>query len=201
MAARSFVEAAEGVPLDQADLLARCLAGDRSAQRSFYERYAPFVLRTARRLGMPPEEAEDVAQEVFTIAFHKLDQFSQGEISTWLYRICSRRVHHHHQARRVRQTFARLIGASPAPELPQSQDRAVFLRDAERRMSEILSRMNAKKREVFVLFEIEELSGEAIAERVGCPLDTVWSRLFHARREFARIGRSRDLLERTRSGT
>jgi RNA polymerase sigma-70 factor (ECF subfamily) len=201
MTLRSFVALDEGVPLEQADLLVRCLAGDRTAQRSFYERYARFVLRTARRLGTPPEETEDVAQEVFTVAFRKMGQFHGGELSTWLYRICSHRVHHHHRARRVRQTFARLFGDAPQAEETQSQERAAARRDAERRVSEILALMSAKKREVFVLFEIEGLSGEAIAERVGCPPDTVWSRLFHARREFARIGRARELLERSRSGT
>ena len=71
----------------------------------------------------------------------------------------------------------------------------------ERQFSEILARMAPKKREVLVLFEIEGLSGEAIAERVGCPLDTVWSRLYHARREFARLARSDAQRERVRSGT
>ena len=49
--------------------------------------------------------------------------------------------------------------------------------------------MKPKHREVFVLFEVEGIPGEEIAERMGCPLNTVWTRLFHARKEFARIGR------------
>jgi RNA polymerase sigma-70 factor (ECF subfamily) len=187
-------------PLEQADLVAGCLGGDRAAQRGFYERYARFVLRTARRLGTPPDEVEDVVQEVFSVAFRKLGEFKQGALSTWLYRICSNRVQHRHRARRIRDAFNRVFHRSVAWEAAlEDPERGAARADAERMVSEILSRMSPKKREVFVLFEIEGLSGEAIAERVGCPLDTVWSRLYHARREFGRIGRARDALERVRS--
>jgi RNA polymerase sigma-70 factor (ECF subfamily) len=204
MASRSVVAIDEGVSLEQADLLARCVRGDRAAQRGFYERYARFVLRTARRLGTPPEEIEDVAQEVFTVAFRKMDQFREGQLSTWLYRICCNRVQTHHRARRVRLAFARLFrirSAGASVDDSGGQERELSRREAERQFSEILARMAPKKREVLILFEIEGLSGEAIADRVGCPLDTVWSRLFHARREFSRLARGRALRERARSGT
>jgi RNA polymerase sigma-70 factor (ECF subfamily) len=200
MASRSLAAVDEGVPLEQADLLERCLRGERGAQRAFYDRHVRFVLRTARRLGTPPEEIEDVAQEVFSVAFRKLGQFQSGKVSTWLYQICSHRVQHHHSARRLRQTIARVFGASPIRGALGGQERATEQLDAERRVSEILARMSPKKREVLVLFEFEGLPGEAIAERVGCPLDTVWTRLYHARREFARIGRAYALAEKARSG-
>jgi RNA polymerase sigma-70 factor (ECF subfamily) len=184
------------LPLEQADLVAGCLSGDRTAQRGLYERYARFILRTARRLGTPSDEVEDVVQEVFSIAFRKLGEFRQGALSTWLYRICSNRVQHRHRARRIRDAFNRVFGRSAAWTLdPVDPERGATRADAERMVSEILARMSPKKREVFVLFEIEGLTGEAIAERVGCPLDTVWSRLYHARREFGRIGRARRALE------
>ena len=38
---------------------------------------------------------------------------------------------------------------------------------------------------MFVLYELEGLQGEEIARALGCPLKTVWTRLFHARRAFA----------------
>jgi RNA polymerase sigma-70 factor (ECF subfamily) len=48
-----------------------------------------------------------------------------------------------------------------------------------------LNRLGEKKRTVFVLFELEELSGEEIAALINCPVKTVWSRLASARIEFA----------------
>jgi RNA polymerase sigma-70 factor, ECF subfamily len=192
---RTAVEDEDGLP-DVAGLVVRCRSGDRAAQRALYERYVVFVVRTARRFGTPADELEDVAQEVFSVAFRKLDRFQVGELSSWLYQICHREVQHRHRARRFRQTFARLFGAGPPPAEIEGQERAVARHEAERRVGEILAAMNSKKREVFVLFEIEGLSGEAIAARIGRPIDTVWTRLFHARREFTRIARARDFLQR-----
>jgi RNA polymerase sigma-70 factor (ECF subfamily) len=189
---------AQALP-DDADLFARCRDGDPAAQRAFYDRYARFILRTARRLGIPPEEIEDVTQEVFSIAFRKLDRFQGGQITTWLYRICSNRVQHHHSSRRVRQALARLFGAGVAQSEPAAQERVTERHEAERAVSAILARMSAKKREVLVMFEFEGLPGDVIAERVGCPEETVWTRLYHARREFARLARSQAFVERARS--
>jgi RNA polymerase sigma-70 factor (ECF subfamily) len=183
-------------PGDLDDLLARCRSGEPAAQRKLYDRYVVFVARTARRLGTPPEELQDVTQEVFSVVFRKLDRFQHGDAASWIYRICQREVQHRHRARRIRRAFARIFGAGPAPSEIEGQERVALRHEAERRVGEILAAMSAKKREVFVLFEIEGLSGEEIAERIGCPLDTVWSRLFHARLEFTKIARARDFLQR-----
>jgi RNA polymerase sigma-70 factor (ECF subfamily) len=178
------------------DLIVRCRLGEPAAQRELYDRYAVFVARAARRLGTPPEELEDVAQEVFWVVFRKLGQFRRGDAASWIYRICQREVQHRHRSRRIRRALARIFGAGTAPAEIEGQERVALRHEAERRVGEILAAMSAKKREVFVLFEIEGLSGEAIAERIGCPLDTVWTRLFHARREFTKIARARDFLQR-----
>jgi RNA polymerase sigma-70 factor (ECF subfamily) len=177
-------------------LLARCRAGDRAAWRGLYAMHFSFVVRTARSLGTPPSEVEDVAQEVFTLAFRKLDAFTHGQLATWLYRICANVVTDHHRKRRVRQAFSALFGEQAEPVStspgPEGQVQAA---QAQAQVGQILARMSPKKREVFVLFEIEGCTGEEIAERVGCPVDTVWTRLFHARKEFARIGQKQGLLE------
>jgi RNA polymerase sigma-70 factor (ECF subfamily) len=179
---------------DQKGLIERCIAGDPAAHRAFYDRYAGFVLRTARRLGIEQDEVEDVAQEVFSVAFSRLHTFKTGELTTWLYRICSNRVTDRHRRRGIRRTLAHLLGGDSSQQHPAAQERDLERNEAERMVSEILSRMSAKKRDVFVLFEIEGLPGDQIAARLGCPVDTVWTRLFHARREFERIGRARRLL-------
>ena len=62
-------------------------------------------------------------------------------------------------------------------------------KSAESAVERVLERMSPKKREVFALFELEGLSGEAIAERLACPINTVWTRLHHARAEFVTVAR------------
>ena len=51
----------------------------------------------------------------------------------------------------------------------------------------ILGKIREERRTTFVLFEIEGLSGEEIARIQSVPLNTVWTRLYHARRDFAAL--------------
>jgi RNA polymerase sigma-70 factor, ECF subfamily len=178
------------------ELVARCKGGDGAAWRALYVAHFAYVSRLARNLGTPPAEIEDVIQEVFTVAFRKLGDFTHGQLTTWLYRITANVVTDHHRKRRVRAAFASVFGPRSEEVAPQlGADRQLEQAQARAQVGRILEKMSPKKREVFVLFEIEGLPGEAIAERVGCPVETVWTRLFHARKEFARLGARAQVLE------
>jgi RNA polymerase sigma-70 factor (ECF subfamily) len=154
-------------------------------------------MANARRLGLPAHEAEDVAQEVFTTTYGELDRIEGSSLPAWLFRLTSNRVHDRFRRRRVREAFARLFGTREVADETTRPDRIALRHDAERRVATILSRMSQKKRDVFVLFELQELSGEEIAEQLQIPVDTVWTRLHHARIEFAKVGRSLELFDGT----
>jgi RNA polymerase sigma-70 factor (ECF subfamily) len=171
-----------------ARVLERCRARDEAAWKELYDANFDFVYRVARRLGTPAGEAEDVVHDVFMIVYDKLDSFQEGRLTTWLYRIAANVVSDRHRKRRVREAFASLkfwIGATPEP----GPERIAEQRSASRAVDRVLARMAPKKREVFALFELEGLSGEEIAERLGCKVNTVWTRLHHARKEFVEIAR------------
>jgi len=178
------------VSADEHRLVCAAQDGDDSAFRALYEAHFDLVFRSCRRLGLPDADAEDATQETFVVAARKLRTFSEGKLSTWLYRIAANLVSARHRRRRVREALTALWGGHEEPPSP-SPERVYESREAARRVGEVLSRMAPKKREVFALFELEGLSGEEIAERVGCKVDTVWTRLWHARRDFERIARKR----------
>ena len=185
------------VEVPEDEWVARCRKGDRSAFRALYDLHFAKVHRTARVLGTPASELEDVTQEVFTTAFQKLNLFAGGHFGHWLHRICANVVNDRHRKRRVRDAFRSLFGG--APELEQDKSpgpEAKTLRaESEAQVAFILTRMKPKHREVFALFELEGLSGEEISARVGCPVGTEWTRLHHARADFVRIGRKRGYVE------
>jgi RNA polymerase sigma-70 factor, ECF subfamily len=168
-------------------LVERCRVRDESAWRELYDANFDFVHRVAYRLGTPPSELDDVVQDVFTIAYRRLDQFESGRFSTWLYRICANVVSSRHRHRRVRRMFAAWLPWVASPEPGEEPDRALERGDAERSVQLVLERMSPKKREVLVLFELEALPAREIAERLGCPENTVFTRLHHARREFKEL--------------
>lgn len=179
---------------DDLELARRCRAGQGSAWRALYDAHHGFVFRVARRLGTPADETEDVVHEVFIVILRRIDQFHEGRLQTWIYRITANVVSHRHRKRRTRRALTEMVermglASPPTPEAVSSA--ASDARAVER----ILERLSPKKRAVFALFELEGLSGEEIAEREGCPLNTVWSRLRHARDDFSRIGSKMGLLE------
>jgi len=184
----------EAEPSDEHRLVRAAQGGDQAAFRALYDAHFDLVYRTCRRLGLPDADAEDAAQETFIVAARKLDRFSEGKLSTWLYRIAANLVSARHRRRRVREALTALWRRPEEPVAP-SAERSYEAREAARRVGEILATMAPKKREVFALFELEGLTGEEIAERVGCKVETVWTRLWHARRDFERIARKRGLLE------
>ncbi len=171
-----------------ADVLARCQLGEPLAWKELYAAHFEFVYRSAWRLGARADEIEDVCQEVFVVVFRKLSSFSDGRLTTWLYRIVANIVADRHRRSRRRETLFGLWGGDTATRAESAQpDRELEGKEAKAFVDDVLRRMADKKREVFVLFEIEGLPGEEIALRLGCKLDTVWSRLFYARRDFEKI--------------
>jgi RNA polymerase sigma-70 factor (ECF subfamily) len=63
-------------------------------------------------------------------------------------------------------------------------EEAIETREKRNKLQTILLQMSEKRRVVFTLFEVEGYSGEEIADILDVPLNTVWTRLYHARKEF-----------------
>jgi len=176
------------------NIIQACQNGNKVAWKNFYEAQFDFVYRMTRRLGTPNSETEDVVHDVFIVAFRKINDFKSGNIQSWLYRITAHVVSDRHRKRRVRDAFKKLkvwfgVRSTLTPE------RAAQRSSAARAVSEILQHMSDKKREVFSMFEIEGISGENIATRLDIPLNTVWTRLHHARKDFLKIAKRLDYLD------
>ena len=171
---------------DQA-LVERVRNGDALAWRSLYERYAQPVFRFVSALGVPPEEREDAAQDVFVAVYRGLKGFrGEAQLSTWIYRIAARHASHLGRRRRMRSFLSLLPWHETDPEpQPDPVERASELR----LLGRLLDKLSPKKRMVLVLFEIEGLGVNEIANVMGCPPNTVWSRLRHARAELVRAAR------------
>jgi RNA polymerase sigma-70 factor (ECF subfamily) len=117
------------------------------------------------------------------VAWAWLDTFAEGRFSTWLYRIVANVVSARLRKRRVRDVFDGLFGRGPADAT--SVEGQLEARQALGRVERVLRRLSREKREAFALHEIEGLTHEQIAEPTGARVETVRTRLFYARKEFA----------------
>jgi RNA polymerase sigma-70 factor (ECF subfamily) len=153
-----------------------------------HERHGEFVWRTLHRMGVRPPHVEDVYQEVFLVVHRRLRTFAgQCAITTWLYEICFRvaagyRRKAHFRREELVSDWSELELSSQAP----SPERQLATARQAKQLERILDAMPLEYRVVFVMFEIEGMSSEQIAETVGAPLGTVYSRLYRARKRFAR---------------
>ena len=139
----------------------------------------PYLWRAALALGVPPSDAEDVCQEVMLVVHEKLAEFDGRSIKSFLYGICLRVTSDYRRSARVRRE--RPTEAPPDAEFPATQPDEVDARRAETRLKRALDALEPDRREVFVLFEIEQLTLREIAEATETPLQTVYSRLQGAR--------------------
>jgi len=149
--------------------------------RELYLENVDFVWRSLRRLGVPEPDVADSAQEVFLVAFRRMDQFEgRARWTTWLYRICFRVA----SERRRRAHVRREIPCEQAALellLPPTRDEHAELEV----LDALLDAMDLEQRAVFTLFELEGFTGPEIAELLDVPLPTVYSRLRLARADFA----------------
>lgn len=147
-----------------------------------YDRHAAMVFRALRAFGVADASLDDAVQDVFLVVHRRLAEFEgRSALTTWLYGI-ARRVAADHRRRRPLGT-----GPMPTLDLPDrgpAPDQALARQEAARTVMEILDAMEPEKREVFALMELEQLSAPAVAELLGVPLNTVYSRLRLARVRF-----------------
>jgi len=161
-----------------------------------YVRWFHEVSRWARAFGGLDADLDDLTQEVFLVVRRKLPEFDGKNLSGWLYRIAQRTVRDYRRRAWFRRLLPRknddVIERETATLKPGPAE-LFERREAERMLTQILDRMNETRRASFILFEIEGYSGEEIAALEGVPINTVWTRLHHARKEFATlIARARE---------
>jgi len=153
--------------------------------REIYDEHFRFVWRSLRRLGVSESEAPDAVQDVFLVVHKKVGEFEgRSKMTTWLFGICMRVA-----AARRRAPHARREVSDDGSQLEASDDQADPCVRAERRqglelLEDVLSRIPLEQRAVFVMFELDGMSGDDIAELLEIPTGTVHSRLRLAREAF-----------------
>jgi RNA polymerase sigma-70 factor (ECF subfamily) len=163
---------------------------------NIYGQWFHEVYRWVRAFGGLDADLDDLAQEVFIVVRRKLPEFDGGNLAGWLYRIAQRTVRDYRRRAWIRRLLVKQqIHVAEEDWLPKPLTPAELLerREAELLLIDILNKMTATRRTAFILFEIEGYSGEEIAELEGVPINTVWTRLHYARKEFSSlIARARE---------
>jgi RNA polymerase sigma-70 factor (ECF subfamily) len=155
------------------------------AFRDLYQAHFNFVWCALRRLGVREDDALDLTQMVFVTAYRKLSGFEgRSQLRTWLFGICRRTASAYRRSARVHWEVATDATAMDAYPEPDHGSRTHS--GARERAEGLLNSLPEAQRIVFVLFELDGMSGPEIAELLGISLGTVRSRLRLARALFER---------------
>ncbi len=139
-----------------------------------------FIWRLLRRFGAT--DAEDATQQVFTIAWKKLEQMQPGKERAFLVGIAVRVAADARKARSRRRESIE----EPPEVVATTPDASELLEQRHQRelLDRILADLTPDLREAFVLAEVEELSAREVSELLGIPAGTAASRLRRAREAF-----------------
>jgi RNA polymerase sigma-70 factor, ECF subfamily len=180
--------APEALPPSDQVLLNRIAAGDKRAMDLLFRRHSVPVYRFAARIVKDPTLAEDIVSEVFFEAWRHAEAFAgRSRVLTWLLGIARHKSLSALRARSKSPPRADLLMPLAAGDPPEStldhQDRRKVLRAC-------LERLPLAHREVIDLVYYHEMSIAEAAEILAAPVNTVKSRMFHARRNLAEVLRS-----------
>ena len=168
------------------ELMTRLRAGDSAAMTELLRRYGPSLNRLVGRLTGWSADSDDILQEVFLVAWQKAGQFQgTGSLEGWLRRLAVNRCKNHRRARNAFQRLTKRVARWSAQATggdPPDGGEIAELRFA-------MMRLKSADRAVLVLYYLEELSGDEVADLLGVRVESVHMRLHRAR------ARLRDILQ------
>lgn len=168
---------------------------DRRAFEALFDHFAPRLNGYLQRLGLERGEAEDMAQEVMAVLWHKANLFdpAKSSLSTWLYRVArNRRID---AARRERTRVLDPQEPMLLPAEPEPVDDEIDSRQRDERVRVALASLPEEQLELVRMAFFLGLSHSQIAEQADLPLGTVKSRIRLAFQRMRRILEADDLID------
>jgi RNA polymerase sigma-70 factor, ECF subfamily len=152
---------------------------------AIYAQHAQFLWRSLSRAGVADDDLPDSLQEVLLVVHRRLGSFDGScRLTTWLFGICLRVAATTRRTRRRRREDPMDVDTERKLVERRDPEELALARDARRRLNVALDRLDPEKRAVLVMFELEGLACGEIAELLGVPKGTVFSRLANARQLF-----------------
>lgn len=174
------------------EIVDRCVRGDRGAFDVLVEKYYKKIYNLAYRFVGDSEEANDLAQEVFTAAYQNLKKFrGDAKFSTWLFQIATNRGKNRFKYLKRRGYFAnkgptngeedRESLQRAIPDLSTNPETILAGKQIQKIVQDAINDLDADHKEIVILRDIEGFSYEEIARILNLPEGTTKSRLHRAR--------------------
>lgn len=154
--------------------------------REIYDEHIRWVWHALRRFSVAEKDVLDAAQNVFLVVHRKLPEFEgRSQLRTWILQIVRRVASDYRRSAPVRREVT-----TEGPEIDEHVEQRSSAEDVAahtervQQARAILDRLPDAQRVVFIMYELEQMSGQEIAAELKVPLGTVRSRLRMARELF-----------------
>lgn len=168
-------------PADELVLVERIAQGDRRAFEALYRCYFPRLRRFLERVTRRPQIVEEILNDTMLVVWRKAHTYNaHSKVSTWIFAIALRKAlkalkRMDEPIEDERSTDPITLWSVPERNMQQTELRAS--------LTHALAFLSAEHRTVVELTYYEGYAYREIAEIMGCPVDTVKTRMFHARRK------------------
>lgn len=177
---------------EDAELVRQCTRGSREAFDALVEKYYKKIYNLAYRFVGDPEEANDLAQEIFAAAYQNLKKFrGDAKFSTWLFQIASNRGKNRFKYLKRRgyfvnkgkgeSEFDKESGVRDIPDYSQNPETVLASRQMQKIVQDAIDELEPDHKEIVILRDIEGFSYDEIARMLNLPEGTTKSRLHRAR--------------------
>ena len=147
-----------------------------------FREHAVFVWKKLRKFGVLERDVEDMVQEVFIVVQRKLPEFEgRSKVETWLYAICLKKAAAYRRLARHRRELPVEDISDSQPPPPNTFETAPDGERVKQILAQALDELDEKKRQIFILYEVEQRSMAEITQLTGTQLFTAYSRLRAAR--------------------
>lgn len=169
---------------DDRELIRRVADRDRRAFETLYKRYGPRLQRFLSRLIQRPDVAEEALDDVMLVVWQNAGRFDdRSRVSTWILGIA------HHKALKARARLAGRRSDTPVSDQHiadgEGPEDATMRGEIDRLVAKGLDALSPEQRAVVELTFFQERSYHEIAEITRSPVNTVKTRMFHARKRLA----------------
>jgi RNA polymerase sigma factor (sigma-70 family) len=178
---------------DDLILIRRVAAKDRQAFETLYHRYAPRLHRYLSKLIRQTELIEEVLDDAMLVVWQNASRFNHtSRVSTWMFGIA-----YHKALKALARSSNRARDMPPAvPEDwidHEGPEGAITRQERHSTLAHALETLPPELRTVVELTFYEGCSYQEIADAIGCPMNTVKTRMFHARKRLAQISGVQEL--------
>lgn len=173
-----------GAATAEALLVARMRTGDRRAFEQLYREQHARLWRFLHKLLRRPHLIDEVLNDTMMVVWSKIDDFAgNSRLSTWMFGIAYRQAMN--ALRRLDEPIE--LGEEERADLDVAgPEQAAGRTWSHQALNAAMATLSPVHRAVVTLTYEQELGYREIAEIMDCPVDTVKTRMFHARRQLRR---------------